>query len=744
MQENEEKIKDVQLAEELSKRYLSYAMSTIVSRSLPDIRDGLKPVHRRLLYAMRQLHLDPKSGFKKCARVVGDVIGKYHPHGDSAVYGAMVRLAQDFSVRYPLVDGQGNFGNIDGDGAAAMRYTEARLTEFAIAMMEGLNDNAVDFMETYDGEESEPIVMPSMVPNLLCNGSAGIAVGMATNIPPHNLSEVCDALLYLIENPECEIEPLVRKIKGPDFPTGGYIIDKFENILDAYRQGKGVFRIRAKWEKEDLGHGQYQIVITEIPYMVPKAKLVEKIASLLLEKKIPLLSDIRDESSHDIRIVLEPKSRLVDAGLLMEHLFKQTDLESRFNLNMNVLDSDGVPRVMSIKEVLREFLNHRHTVLIRRTNYRLEKINYRLEILSGYLIAYLNLDRIIQIIREEDDPKAVMMKEFKLTDNQSEAILNMKLRSLRKLEESQIREEYDELSEEKAGLEELLGDEGKRWLAIAAEIRQMKEKFGKKTALGRRRTEFSEVAEEIEVPLEALIEKEPITVILSQKGWIRSLKGHVSLTDEFKFKDDDALQIALHAQTTDKLVIMDSSGKFFNVAANEIPSGRGFGQPLRLMIDVANNDEVVSMFVFEPKASYLIASKRGYGFIIDENHIIAQTRNGRKIMNVSEGDAAMFCLKVTGDMVAIVGDNRKLLVFKSEEIPTLARGRGVGLQKYKDGGLSDIQFFNEADGFSFNRSGGVSTEKELLTWLGHRAQVGKLVPFGFPKNNKFFNQNNEQ
>lgn len=744
MQENEEKIKDVQLAEELSKRYLSYAMSTIVSRSLPDVRDGLKPVHRRLLYAMRQLHLDPKSGFKKCARVVGDVIGKYHPHGDSAVYGAMVRLAQDFSVRYPLVDGQGNFGNIDGDGAAAMRYTEARLTEFAIAMMEGLNDNAVDFMETYDGEESEPVVMPSMVPNLLCNGSAGIAVGMATNIPPHNLSEVCDALLYLIENPECEIEPLVRKIKGPDFPTGGYIIDKFENILDAYRQGKGVFRIRAKWEKEDLGHGQYQIVITEIPYMVPKAKLVEKIASLLLEKKIPLLSDIRDESSHDIRIVLEPKSRLVDAGLLMEHLFKQTDLESRFNLNMNVLDSDGVPRVMSIKEVLREFLNHRHTVLIRRTNYRLEKINYRLEILSGYLIAYLNLDRIIQIIREEDDPKAVMMKEFKLTDNQSEAILNMKLRSLRKLEESQIREEYDELSEEKAGLEELLGDEGKRWLAIAAEIRQMKEKFGKKTALGRRRTEFSEVAEEIEVPLEALIEKEPITVILSQKGWIRSLKGHVSLTDEFKFKDDDALQIALHAQTTDKLVIMDSSGKFFNVAANEIPSGRGFGQPLRLMIDVANNDEVVSMFVFEPKASYLIASKRGYGFIIDENHIIAQTRNGRKIMNVSEGDAAMFCLKVTGDMVAIVGDNRKLLVFKSEEIPTLARGRGVGLQKYKDGGLSDIQFFNEADGFSFNRSGSVSTEKELLTWLGHRAQVGKLVPFGFPKNNKFFNQNNEQ
>ncbi len=612
MQEIEEKIKDVQLAEELSKRYLSYAMSTIVSRSLPDVRDGLKPVHRRLLYAMRQLHLDPKSGFKKCARVVGDVIGKYHPHGDSAVYGAMVRLAQDFSVRYPLVDGQGNFGNIDGDGAAAMRYTEARLTEFAIAMMEGLNDNAVDFMETYDGEESEPVVMPSMVPNLLCNGSAGIAVGMATNIPPHNLSEVSDALLYLIDNPDCEIEPLVKRIKGPDFPTGGFIIDKFESILDTYRQGKGVFRIRAKWEKEDLGHGQYQIVVTEIPYMVQKAKLIEKIAALLLERKVPLLNDVRDESTHDIRIVLEPKSRLVDANLLMEHLFKQTELESRFNLNMNVLDSDGVPRVMSIKEVLREFLNHRHIVLIRRVNYRLEKINYRLEILSGYLVAYLNLDRIIQIIREEDEPKAVMMKEFSLTDNQSEAILNMKLRSLRKLEESQIREEYDDLSNEKSGLEELLGNEDKRWQAIAGEIRQMKEKFGKKTALGRRRTEFSEVSEEIEVPLEALIEKEPITVILSQKGWIRSLKGYANLNDEFKFKDDDALQFAIHAQTTDKIVIMDSSGKFFNIAANEIPSGRGFGQPLRLMIDIANNDEVVSMFVFEPKVSYLIASKRGY------------------------------------------------------------------------------------------------------------------------------------
>nr|QIM10749.1 DNA topoisomerase 4 subunit A [uncultured Alphaproteobacteria bacterium] len=739
MSETEQKIKDVQLAEELSKRYLSYAMSTIVSRSLPDVRDGLKPVHRRLMYAMRQLHLDPKSGFKKCARVVGDVIGKYHPHGDSAVYGAMARLAQDFSVRYPLVDGQGNFGNIDGDGPAAMRYTEARLTDFAMALMEGLNDNAVDFMETYDGEENEPLVMPAAVPNLLCNGTSGIAVGMATNIPPHNLSEICDALLYMIENPQCEIEPLVKRIKGPDFPTGGIIVDKFQNILDAYTTGKGVFRIRAKWEKEDLGHGQYQIVVTEIPYMVQKAKLVEKIAELLINKKIPLLNDIRDESAQDVRIVLEPKSRLVDANLLMEHLFKQTDLESRFNMNMNVLDSDCVPRVMTIKEVLGEYLRHRHNVLLRRTNYRLDKINYRLEILSGYLTAYLNLDRIIEIIREEDDAKAVMMKEFALTDNQSEAILNMKLRSLRKLEESQIREEFDELSDEKNGLESLLSSEDKQWLAIAEEIKQTRERFGKKTALGRRRTDFAEVSEVVEVPIEALIEKEPITVILSQKGWIRGLKGHVDLKSEFKFKEDDELAFAIHVQTTDKIVILDSSGKFFNVQACEIPTGRGFGQPLRLMVDIANNDNVVAMFAYAAKTSYLLATKEGRGFIVDDSHIVAQTRNGRKIMNVADGEKTTFCIKVEGDMIATVGENRKLLVFKTEEIPTMARGRGVVLQKYKDGGLSDIQFFNENEGFSFSRSGGIGVETDLRAWLGHRGQIGKLVPFGFPKNNKFFN-----
>ena len=737
MVEENAKIKDVQLGEELSKRYLSYAMSTIVSRSLPDVRDGLKPVHRRLMYAMRQLHLDPKNGFKKCARVVGDVIGKYHPHGDTAVYGAMVRLAQDFSVRYPLVDGQGNFGNIDGDGAAAMRYTEARLTEFAMDLMDGLNDDAVDFMDTYDGEDSEPVVMPAMVPNLLCNGSMGIAVGMATNIPPHNLSEISDALLYLIENPDCDDEPLVRRLKGPDFPTGGVIVDSFDTILNNYKQGKGSFRIRAKWTTEDLGHGQYQIVVTEIPYQVIKSKLIEKIAELLLNKKLPFLSDVRDESAQDVRIVLEPKNRTVDAAMLMEQLFRQTDLEAKFNMNMNVLDLDCVPRVMSIKEVLHDYLVHRNDVLLRKIKFRLSKINARLEILEGYLTAYLNLDEIICIIREEDEPKKVMMAEFKLTDNQAEAILNMKLRNLRKLDEEQINAEHSDLLEEKAKLEILHDDESQRWKAIAEEIKKTKEKYSKKTALGRRRTEFAEAPADIDVPVEALIEKEPITVILSQKGWIRCIKGHVDLNDDFKFKDDDALLYAIHAQTTDKIVLLDNKGKFFNVAAKDIPSGRGFGQPVRLMIDLANNDEVISMFVYEQGVNYLIASDKGYGFIVDENHLLAQTRSGRKIMNVADGENMKFCLPMTGDYVAVVGENRRLLVFKAEEIPTMARGHGVLLQKFKDGNISDIQIFKGEDGFSYNRAGGISTEKELIGWLGHRAQIGKVVPFGFPKSNKF-------
>lgn len=740
MEEIDEKIKDVGLADELSKRYLAYAMSTIVSRSLPDVRDGLKPVHRRLLFAMRQLHLDPKSGFKKCARVVGDVIGKYHPHGDAAVYGAMVRLAQDFSVRYPLVDGQGNFGNIDGDGPAAMRYTEAKLTEFAMELMEGLSEDTVVFRETYDGDESEPIVMPSAVPNLLCNGSTGIAVGMATNIPPHNLSEVCDALLLVIEKPDCEVDAIVRKIKGPDFPTGGVITDSFETILNNYKQGRGSFKIRAKWEKEELSHGQYQIVIKEIPYQVQKAKLIEKIASLLLDKKVPLLGDIRDESAFDVRIVLEPKNRTVEANLLMEHLFKQTELEVRFSMNMNVLDSDGVPRVMAIKEVLIEFLKHRHIVLQRRANYRLLRINNRLELLAGYLIAYLNIDEVIRIIREQDDAKKALMAKYNLTDNQAEAILNMKLRSLRKLEETEIKREFDELSQEKGELEALLADERQRWGVIATEIKAIKDKFGKKTALGRRRTDFVEISDEFEMPLEAIIEKEPITVLLSEKGWIRCIKGHANLNDEFKFKDDDALHMAIYAQTTDRIVLFDTSGKFFNIPANEIPSGRGFGQPLRLMVDLGNNDNICSMFIYEAGKRYLIANNTDKGFLIDDSHLVAQTKNGRKIMNMGDKEEAKFCIEVQGDMVAVVGNNRKMLVFEIEEVPVLARGRGVTLQKYKDKDavVSDIQIFKKDEGFGFKRGEGIKVEKELITWLGHRAQVGKQVPFGFPKNNRFF------
>ncbi|MBR2274062.1 MAG: DNA topoisomerase IV subunit A [Alphaproteobacteria bacterium] len=741
IENTEQKIHDVKLKEELSKRYLSYAMSTIVARSLPDVRDGLKPVHRRLLYAMRQLKLDPKSGFKKCARVVGDVIGKYHPHGDSAVYGAMVRLAQDFSVRYPLVDGQGNFGNIDGDGAAAMRYTEARLTDFAIALMEGLNENAVDFADTYDGEELEPVVMPAAVPNLLCNGTSGIAVGMATNIPPHNLGEVADALLYMIKNPDCSITDLVKFVKGPDFPTGGLIIADQQAIIDAYTHGKGYFRIRAKWEKEDLGKGQYQIIITEIPYQVIKSKLIEKIAQLLEDKKLPLLADVRDESAHDVRIVLEPKNRTVDANLLMEHLFKQTELEIRFAMNMNVLSSEGVPKVMSLKEVLKEYLNHRHLVLIRKTRYRLDKIMARLEILSGYLIAYLNLDEVIRIIREEEDSKQALIATFKLTENQAEAILNMKLRNLRKLEEEEIRAEFDDLTTEKNGLETLLGDENLRMEKLATEINEIKEKFGKKTALGKRKSQFADMPEEVEITTEVFVEKEPITIILSQKGWIRSMKGYIPLDEEFKFKEDDSLQCAIHAYTTDKIILFDTTGKFFNINAHEIPSGRGFGQPVRLMAELGVNDNICAMFVFEKGAKYIVATDYGYGFIIDEGHIVTQTRNGRKILNLAAGETAAFCKKITGDMVAVIGENRKLLVFKLEEIPTMARGHGVRLQKYQGNmKMTDIQIFKAEEGFSYNRSGGTTTEKELLTWLGHRAQVGRLVPFGFPKNNKFLKE----
>lgn len=737
MSENEQ-IKESKMAEALGERYLAYAMSTIVSRSLPDVRDGLKPVHRRLLYAMNALRLDPESGFKKCARVVGDVIGKYHPHGDTAVYETMVRLAQDFAVRYPLVEGQGNFGNIDGDSAAAMRYTEARLTAVAQAIMENLNDGTVDFRPTYSGEEEEPVVMPCAFPNLLANGSSGIAVGMATNIAPHNVGELSDALLYLIKKPDCETADLLKFVKGPDFPTGGELTERPENIRKVYETGRGALRLRAKWEKEELSHGLYQIVVTEIPYMVRKSDLIMKIAKLLLEKKLPFLADVRDESTEHVRIVLEPRNRNIEAEQLMAHLFRQTDLQVNFNMNMNVLDKDGVPRVMSLKEVLQAFLDHRQDVLIRRSKYRLEKINRRMEILEGFLIAYLNLDEVIRIIREEDDSKKELMKAFKLTEIQADAILNMRLRSLRKLEEMQIKDEHTKLGEEKDMLSALLADESLRWKEIASEIAVMKKKFGAATVLGKRRTTIAGEPEEVVVPLEALIEREPITVILSEKGWIRAVKGHIQLDDDIKFKEGDRLQTGLQAQTTDKILLFATNGRFYTLSADKLPRGRGFGEPLRLSVDLPEEEEIISMTAYRPGEKRLVVSKRGKGFIVKEEDLVAQTRNGKIVLNLMEGDKAYLSIPVAGDTVAVIGANRKLLIFDLQEIPEMTRGQGVFIQKYPAGvELSDIKLFSKEEGLAYPCGGGTRIETNLVGWMGHRAQVGKMPPVGFPKSNKF-------
>ncbi|EKV31454.1 Topoisomerase IV subunit A [Caenispirillum salinarum AK4] len=763
-----EDIRPAPLADALSERYLAYALSTIVSRSLPDVRDGLKPVHRRLLYAMRTLRLDPGQGFKKCARVVGDVIGKYHPHGDTAVYDAMVRLAQEFAVRYPLVEGQGNFGNIDGDNAAAMRYTEARLTEVAMALMEGLDENAVDFRGTYDGEEHEPVVLPAAFPNLLANGSSGIAVGMATNIPPHNAGELCDALLHLIkkarkrdvsgaplddaaraEGPTREYElgvgvesgDLLQYVQGPDFPTGGVLVETADAVREAYATGRGGFRLRAKWEVEKLSHGLWHIVITEIPYQVQKSKLIERIADLLNAKKLPILGDVRDESAEDVRVVLEPRSRTVDPDVLMEHLFKQTDLEIRFGLNMNVLDADGVPRVMSLKEVLQAFLDHRHEVLIRRSEHRLGKINHRLEVLQGYIIAFLNLDEVIRIIREEDEPKTELMRTFELTDVQAEAILNMRLRSLRKLEEMELKREHDQLSEEKEGIEALLGDEGLRWKTIAGQIRDTKKKFGQSTELGRRRTEIGEAPSAVVVPLEALVEREPITVILSEKGWIRAVKGHVDVGADNgqRFKEGDSLKLTLHAQTTDKILVFGTNGRFYTITGDRLPRGRGFGEPVRLMVDLPNDSDITAMLVYRPDSRLLLASRSGRGFIVSEDEVVAQTRGGKQVLNPGKDDTATHCIPLAEgqDSVAVVGDNRKLLVFDLEEVPEMQRGRGVILQKYKDGGMRDLTVFRAEDGLSWKWGEKTRTETDLTPWRGKRAGAGKLPPSGFPRSGRF-------
>ena len=736
IEEVQHKIQEQQLADALSERYLAYALSTIVARSLPDVRDGLKPVHRRLLWAMRQLKLDPDKGFKKCARVVGDVIGKYHPHGDSSVYDAMVRLAQDFAVRYPLVDGQGNFGNIDGDGAAAMRYTEARLTPVALALMEGLDDNAVDFEPTYDGEDEEPVVMPAMFPNLLANGSSGIAVGMATNIAPHNVGEVCDALLYLLQHPEASVAKLTDFVLGPDFPTGGVLVESKENIIKVYTEGKGPLKLRARWEVEDLGHGQYQIVVTEIPYGVVKSDLIMKIAKLLMAKKLPLLNDIRDESADKVRIVLEPKSRSVVAEQLMEHLFRNSDLQVNFNMNMNVLDADHTPKVMSLVEVLTAFLKHREEVLIRRSQFRLDKIAHRMELLQGFLTAYLNLDRVIEIIRNEDEPKPVMMQEFSLTDVQAEAILNMKLRSLRRLEEMQLRNEFEELALEKAGLENLLADGDLRKARLAEEIKKIKADFGQKTELGHRRTEIAGAVQMVEMSIETMIEKEPITVVLSKQGWIRALKGTVDEAD-IKFKEGDSLSCMVKGYTTDHIMLFATNGRFYSILGNDITGGRGFGSPVRLAIDLPEDADVLSMFIFQADKKLLVASRNGKGFIVESNNIIAQTRAGKIILNLADGDKAWVCRSADGDSVAVMGTNRKLLVFKAEEIPTMARGSGVILQKYQEAKLSDVRFFNWAEGLMYPSGNGMHVEMDMSNWLGRRATVGKFPPVGFPRNNKF-------
>jgi topoisomerase-4 subunit A len=735
-----EPIEPINLKDALEERYLAYALSTIMHRALPDVRDGLKPVHRRILYAMRELKLDPAAGYKKCAKIVGEVMGNFHPHGDQAIYDALVRLAQGFAVRYPLVDGQGNFGNVDGDNAAAMRYTESRLTDIAKALLEGIDEDTVAFRATYDGTSQEPVVLPAAFPNLLANGSAGIAVGMATNIPPHNADELCSALLHLIKYPKATIDKLVEFIPGPDFPTGGVLVEPRDQILEAYKTGRGGFRLRGKWENEDTGRGTYQIVITEIPYQVQKAKLIERIAELLHEKKLSLLGDVRDESAEEIRIVLEPKSRSVDPVVLMESLFRLTELEVRFGLNMNVLSAGQVPNVLSLRDVLRHWLEHRIDVLVRRSEFRLRKIEHRLEVLDGYLIAYLNIDEVIRIVRFEDDPKQKLIKRFKLTEVQADAILNLRLKSLSKLEEIEIKAEHDRLSKERRELKKLLKSDDLQWDRIAEEVKATRERYSKNTELGARRTSFAD-APEIEVDIDqAMIEKEPITVVLSEKGWIRAMKGHLEDTSRLDFKQGDALKRELHASTTDKLLAFATNGKVFTLEASQLPGGRGHGEPMRLMIDLEENHDVADIFTYEPGRKLLVASTGGYGFVVPEDDVVASTRKGRQVLNVTEPDEAKVCVPVDGDQVATIGENRKLLVFALEEVNEMSRGKGTILQRFKDGSLSDVRVFKKADGLTWLDSAGRTftlTWSELRDWRGVRAQAGRLAPKGFPRSNKF-------
>lgn len=735
-----ENIESQQLSDALSQRYLSYAVSTIVSRALPDVRDGLKPVHRRILYSMLRQKLSPSAAFRKCATVVGDVLGHYHPHGDSSVYDAMVRLAQDFSVRYPLIDGQGNFGNIDGDPQAAYRYTESKMTDAAMLIMEGIDEDSVDMMPNFDGTTSEPVVMPGAFPNLLANGGMGIAVGMATNIPTHNVAEVCDALNLVIDKPDATTAQIMKKLVGPDFPTGGVLIDSFDTIVKNYETGRGAFRIRAKWEIEKLDRGAEQVVITEIPYGLLKSKLVEQIAGLIDARKLPLVDDIVDESTTDVRIVITPKSRNVPLDKMMAHLFAMTDLEYRFNMNLNVIDTNGAPRVMGIGAVLREFIAHQKNVLIRRTNWRLGNITRRLEILGGLLIVYLNLDRVIEIIRTEDDAKSVLMSEFKLSEVQVEAILNTRLRSLRKLEEMEIRREDAALLAEQKQLQELLASDQMQNDQLKAWFTDIKKRYDKKTALGRRRTTWAEQTEEIVVNADEFIEKEPLTIILSTMGWIRAAKGTLDLNNlDLKFKEGDELQFAFHAMSTDKINLFTSAGKMFTLAANELPSARGFGESVRLMADIAADETIVRAFVLDTSAKYLLVARHGTGFIVSGENCLAQTKNGKQVMNTDAANMAIMCVPVTGDTIAMSGSNDKLLIFPASEIPEMTRGKGVILQKYNADRtyVLDVMFFNAADGFGWTTGRGTTKLDDWTPWMGRRASQGRTVPLGFPRTGKF-------
>jgi topoisomerase-4 subunit A len=739
----------------LSERYLVYALSTITARSLPDLRDGLKPVHRRLLWAMRQLKLDPSSAFKKSARVVGDVIGKYHPHGDASVYDAMVRLAQDFALRYPLVEGQGNFGNIDGDNAAAYRYTEARLTKTALRLMEGLDEGTVEFIPTYNGEEQEPEIFPGLFPNLLANGASGIAVGMATNIPSHNVAEIVDATLEVIDNPHVEHARLMELFKGPDFATGGIVAESAELVAAAYETGRGSFRVRGRFHAaeaasaedreagiERMGGGQWQLVISEIPYQVAKGKLIEQIARAIADRKLPILADVRDESDEKIRIVLVPRSRNVAPELLKESLYKLTDMETRFGLNLNVLDASRTPMVMGLKELLNNWIASQIDILQRRSQHRLDQIARRLELVEGYIIAFLNLDRVIEIIRYEDEPKSVMMEEFSLTDRQAEAILNMRLRSLRKLEEMQLRQEKDDLLKEQDELEKLLGSPARQRTRLKRDLNALRKEYGEDTALGARRTSIREAAPAVEFSMDAMIEKEPVTVILSQKGWIRGAKGHLPLDQDFKYKEGDGPAFVIHAQTTDKLLLATDKGRFFTIGADKLPGARGFGEPVRNTLDIDASAHMVALIVHKPKQRLLLVADTGKGFGTTTDELLAETRKGRQVVNL-KGDAKMVVARTIEeghDHGACGGDNRKLGVFNLEELPELARGQGVTLQRYRDGGLSDATTFTLAEGLSWTmggKEGRTRTEGEMWQWKVARGGAGRMPPQGFPRDNKF-------